>query len=110
MKYRILMSLVFVLPLMGSACARVPPADPGQVRVLIRFQQPTPGGDADVVARLSKISGAEVRFAAAVSEQEYAYTLVCPSPDPGCQQAVTALRAWGQIEWINPDAIKRIQR
>jgi len=106
MTFRVLMSIAL---LSSAACAQVPTNDRAPVRVIIFFQQPTLGTEASVLARLGEVSGAGVRFAAAVSEREYAYWLACPPSDPTCQRAIAALASWPGIERISADQIKRIQ-
>lgn len=101
---------MLVALLSGAACAQIPRQDPAPVRVIIRFQQATPGAEPDVLARLAEVSGVGVRHAAAVSEREYAYVLDCPPADPACAGAMAALRAWTRIERVDPDEIKRIKR
>ena len=95
--------------LSSAACAQIPPNDSAPVRVVIRFQQATPGAEADVLARLAEVSGVGVRFAAAVSDREYAYLLACPAADPACRRAIAALGSWTRIERIAIDEIKRIR-
>lgn len=106
MTYRVLMSIAL---LSSAACAQVPTHDRAPLRVVILFQQSTVGSEPSVLARLKEVSGAGVRFAAAVSEREYAYWLACPPSDPACQQAIAALASWPGIERISADQIKRIQ-
>jgi len=96
--------------LSSTACAQIPPYGPAPVRVLVRFQQATPGSDPEVLARLAEVGGVGVRYAASVSEWEYAYLLTCPPADPTCERSIAALRAWSRIERIDPDGIKRIKQ
>lgn len=96
--------------LSSAACAQVSQIEPVPIRVIIRFQQATPGAEPDVLARLAEVGGVGVRHAAAVSEREYAYVLDCPPADPACAGAMAALRAWTRIERVDPDEIKRIKR
>jgi hypothetical protein len=103
-------ALMAVALLGSAACAQVPANGAAPMRVLIRFQQPTPGDEPDLLAGLSQRSGVPVRFAAAVSERESAYLLACPPTDPGCRRAIAALAAWSPIERIDVDTMKRIQR
>ena len=106
MRHRALMLTVLLL---SAACSQVPPQDPSPVRVIIRFEKPVQGDGKSVLSNLAQVSGVDVHFAAAVSDREYAYVLACPSGDPGCEKAIGALGAWGQIERINLDNVKRIQ-
>lgn len=100
-----------VVALLSSvACAQVPRNELVPVRVVIRFQQATPGAAPDVLAGLAQVGGVGVRYAAAVSEREYAYVLACLPADPNCERAIAALRAWKRIERIDPDEIKRIRQ
>ena len=95
----------------GCACSQFPPADAASARVLIRFHQPTPGDAADVLANLSQVSGATVRYAAAVSDREYAYHLDCPTLDKQCTGAIHALRSWtARIDRIDLDEMKHIRQ
>lgn len=106
MTYR---ALLLVVLFSSIACAQVPPNDAAPLRVIIRFQQATPGEAPDVLARLAEVSGVGVRHAAAVSDREYAYLLTCPAADPGCTRAMAALRNWTRIEQIDPDTVKQIK-
>jgi hypothetical protein len=106
MTYRLLMLIAL---LSSAACGQAPANDRVPVRVDILFQQPTPGTEESVLARLQEVSGAGVSFAAAVSEREYAYLLACPASDPGCQRAIAALASWPAIARISADQLKRIR-
>ena len=105
MTYR---ALMIVALLSCVACAQAPASEPAPLRVVILFQHPEPGAEASVLARLAEVSGVSVRFAAAVSEREYAYVLACPPADPICRQAIAALAAWPRIERVQADELKRI--
>lgn len=90
-----------------SACA-VPPAAPSApLRVLIEFREPVDGAAPALLARLERLAGVPIHYAAPVSATLHAYRLSCPPADPDCATVIRSLRRDSGVRDISPDQARK---